>query len=82
MYVTGADSWIFMSYQRGLPKLVLEVERDEEAQEALAAAIDGFNERLDVAWERLVALSGGPPKRAAKPEPTPPTPEDDGYIGF
>jgi hypothetical protein len=63
MYVTGAERWTFLSYRRKLPALVLTVERDEDIQRKLGMALDHFLSTFDTAWEHLVKLNGGPPKR-------------------
>jgi hypothetical protein len=59
MFVTGAKQWKFVSYRRNFPTLVLTVDRDQEAQDAIKTALDAFLPRLDAAFERLVALNGG-----------------------
>jgi hypothetical protein len=63
MLVTGAQWWKFLSYSRGMPQLLLTIERNEEAQQALRQAIDAFNRRLDECYARLVEINGGPPRR-------------------
>lgn len=63
MLVTGAKSWHFVSYCRGFPLFLLEVQRDEKVIEVMQATLDAFNERLDRAYARLVELNGGEPKR-------------------
>jgi YqaJ-like viral recombinase domain len=67
MLVTGRPVWTFMSYCRGFPTFILEVQRDDKIQEALQEALDAFVERLDDAWEMLVNLNGGPPRRRPVP---------------
>lgn len=64
MFVTGCDSWKFVSYRRGFPKLVLTVRRDATIQSALHAALDGFLFKLEAAKEHLLDLNGGPPKHS------------------
>lgn len=69
MFVTGAATWTFLSYCRGFPPLVLTVDRDDEAQLAIAEAVSAFNDRLEAGWKRLVEMNGGPPApRPARPE--------------
>lgn len=63
MFVTGFTSWMFISYSRKMPKLVLTIERDEKFQAALADALDLFRAAFDAGWARLCDLNGGPPKR-------------------
>jgi len=47
MYVTGFKKWIFVSYRRGFPALVLEIYRDQKAMDAIAHAIDVFHRDLN-----------------------------------
>lgn len=74
MFVTGASHWTFMSYCRRFPALILTVERDEEAQEALRAALGIFQQGMAEALAKLEALNGGPPKRS-RPEFVTPKPQ-------
>ncbi len=53
MFVTGFRKWIFVSYRRGFPALVLEIYRDEKAMSAIASAIDSFHADFDRAMERI-----------------------------
>lgn len=59
MFVTGMSHWMFVSYRRGFPNLVLRIERDEEAQKAIKTALDAFLPRLEAAITKLTALNGG-----------------------
>ncbi len=68
MYVTGTERWQFLSYCRGLPALIVTVERDEQAMAALAEALLAFNERLKAGYERLVQANGGQPPGHSTPE--------------
>lgn len=70
MFVTGRPQWTFMSYCRHFPVLVLKVERDEAAQEAIAEALELFLSRFDRAMARLIEINGGPPPHL-KPKPQP-----------
>lgn len=63
MLVTGAASWVFLSYHNSFPKLVLTIERDEKAIGVLREALDQFLEKLDTAYARLCELNGGPPPK-------------------
>jgi len=63
MLVTGAEEWTFLSYAPKLPPLVLTVNRDEKAIDALTQALEQFNERLETGFARLVELNGDPPVR-------------------
>ncbi len=53
MFVTGFKKWIFVSYRRGFPALVLEIYRDEKAMSAIASAIDLFHRDFDRAMDRI-----------------------------
>src|SRR5208282_4714782 len=67
MFVTGFPRWIFMSYRRAMPPLILTVERDERIQGQIEEAVESFKSRMDTGWKTLVALNGG---ELPKPEPT------------
>lgn len=71
MFVTGCDSWRFLSYRRHLPPLLLNIKRDERIQESLRLALDMFLEQFDVEWMKLCDKNGGPPKRFTQPQPKP-----------
>jgi len=47
LYVTGYDTWDFLSYYPGQDPLLLTIERDEKYIENLRTAIHGFNEKLN-----------------------------------
>ncbi len=53
MFVTGFKRWIFVSYRRGFPALVLEIHRDEKAMSMIRAAINQFHGDFDRAMERI-----------------------------
>ncbi len=53
MFVTGFKRWIFVSYRRGFPALVLEIHRDEKAMSMIRAAINQFHGEFDRAMERI-----------------------------
>lgn len=61
MYVTGFNQWIFLSYHRSFPKLLVTVKRDEQLQTKISKAVNCFREMFDAAWKQLVDLNGGPP---------------------
>lgn len=65
MYVTGFKRWMFLSYHRSFPKLLLTVDRDEEIQQKIAKAVAYFTDIFNDAWAQLVELNGGvePPPR-------------------
>ncbi len=71
MYVTGFKTWHFFSYNRAFPPLHLVIQRNEEFQESIWKALEAFLPKLDTAYEMLVALNGGPPRRFTKPAPCP-----------
>lgn len=47
LWITGRQWWDFESYSRGLPPLIIRVERDEEYIAQLAKAVEAFNSELD-----------------------------------
>ncbi len=53
MFATGFHKWIFVSYRRGFPALVLEIQRDEKAMSMIRAAINQFHADFDRAMERI-----------------------------
>ncbi len=53
MFVTGFKKWIFVSYRRGFPALVLEIQRNDKAMFAISSAIDLFHRDFDRAMERI-----------------------------
>ncbi len=57
MFVTGFKKWIFVSYRRGFPSLVLEIYRDEKAMSAIASAIDSFHRDFDRAMNRIASIT-------------------------
>jgi len=61
MLVTGAVEWMFLSYCRLFPPLLLTIKADPDAHDALSEALDAFNARLDSEYARLIELNGGPP---------------------
>lgn len=65
LYVTQRKYWTFVSYSRGLPKLVLNALPDPTLQEAIKEALNAFLVRFQAGKERLIELNGGegPPKR-------------------
>ena len=64
LFVSGFTRWIFMSYRRTMPALVLTVERDEKIQDQIEEAVESFKSKLAVGWKTLIALNGGEePKR-------------------
>ena len=80
LFVTKFPRWVFYSYRRKLPPLMIEVEPDAKIQDAIAAAVEGFIDQFDAAFEKLVKLNGGPPKRAVVQQPQPAFTADDNDI--
>jgi len=74
MFVTGFAEWVFVSYCRSFPPLVVRVPRDDEAQLVIGKAIAEFSERMRESWERLVEVNGGAPHR---PEPAEYEPQEE-----
>ena len=56
MLVTGRPWWIFLSYSRQFPALIVKVQRDEAIQKALRGALDAFLGRFDEAMGKITAL--------------------------
>ncbi len=57
MFATGFKKWIFVSYRRGFPALVLEIYRDEKAMSMIRAAINQFHGDFDRAMTRITNIS-------------------------
>ncbi len=53
MLVTGFKKWIFVSYRRGFPALVLEIHQNEKAMSMIRAAINQFHADFDRAMDRI-----------------------------
>ncbi len=53
MFVTGFKRWMFVSYRRGFPALVLEIQQNEKAMSMIRAAINQFHADFDRATERI-----------------------------
>lgn len=56
MFVTGRAWWRFVSYNRAFPPLVVTVQRDEEIQQKLAAALADFLATFDRALARMLEM--------------------------
>ncbi len=67
LWVSGFPSWEFVSYRRQFPPLIITVEPETKAQEAIGTALELFYAKFDASWARLVELNGG--KEPAKREP-------------
>ena len=59
MFVTKRPRWVFMSYCRKLPPLIVNVGSDQQIQAVLREALDGFLARFDAALERVKAMKEG-----------------------
>jgi len=53
MYATGFKRWIFVSYRRGFPALVLEIVTDERLMNLISLAIQSFHENFNFAMKRI-----------------------------
>lgn len=56
MWVTGFDSWDFLSYHPDLEPLLIHVERDNNYLAALQLAIVGFNNKLQTKKMQLIEM--------------------------
>ncbi len=62
MFVTGFKRWGFVSYSDKLPKLVIEVQRDESKIAVIQSAVDRFYNAFDEGWEKLNERADEPRK--------------------
>ncbi len=53
MFVTGFQKWMFVSYRRGFPALVLEIQWNEKYERAIREAIVSFHAEFDRAMQRI-----------------------------
>ncbi len=53
MFATGFKRWMFVSYRRGFPALVLEIQWNAQAMGMIAVAIDSFHSEFDRAMQRI-----------------------------
>ncbi len=63
LFVTGRQSWRFVSYARRFPMFVLNIERNQEIMDKIEECVLEFVAMVDSAFQRLCDLNGGPPKR-------------------
>lgn len=68
MWVTGRKWWLFVSYCRFAPPLVVRVEREDKIQALIGEAVAAFNVKLADAYAKMKALA-----REEDPRPLPPT---------
>lgn len=57
MYVTGFPRWMFLSYRRGFPPLILTVKRDEAIIAKIGEAVAEFHRNFAAARERIESYS-------------------------
>ena len=77
LYATGARRWMFVSYCRGFPPLVVPVPRNDKLIADIAEAVRICNDEIAAGWAKLVAKNGGRvPKRAPIGPPPPPADDD------
>lgn len=62
MWVTGCETWHFMSWNRTLPAFHVLVERDDLFQDAITDALALFYPQFDAGIKRLEEINGGPNK--------------------
>lgn len=53
MFATGFKKWVFVSYRRGFPALVLEIYGDQKAMDAIERAVDAFHSDFNRAMARI-----------------------------
>lgn len=80
MFVTGYSEWMFFSYRRRMPPLILKVMRDDKIQKSIAEAVELFNAEFDNGFRRLCEINGGPPKRNVAPPAKQPETENNDII--
>lgn len=61
LFITGFQEWLFVSYHKDFPKLVLHIKPDEQFHAALAEALASFTVRLEEGFQKLCEANGGPP---------------------
>ena len=73
LYVTGFKKWMFFSFRRKMPPLVLTIEPDEKIQKAISEALGWFQASFDAALDKLTLINGGvrPSHNQAISIPTP-----------
>ncbi len=58
MYITGFDSWDFMSYYPGIDPLIIEVERDDKFIDKLTEEMESFLYDLAITTRKLKEIQG------------------------
>lgn len=56
MWVTNRPKWLFLSYQKSLPPLLLTIHRDEAIQTAIKTAVERFLREYDAAYDNLQSM--------------------------
>lgn len=67
LYVTGRASWLFVSYNRFFPPLLVRVARDEKIMALIREAVEPFNARLAEAYAKMKSLAIGEDERPLPP---------------
>ena len=75
LWVTGFSQWMFTSFRRGMPPLILTIEPDQKIQWAIGLAVEEFVHRMDEAWTKLCEINSGPPPPRQKFVPLPGKPQ-------
>ena len=60
MFATGFKKWVFLSYCRGFPPLILEAFHDERAQDAISRAVDAFHTAFDTGMADIERYQSNP----------------------
>lgn len=60
MFVTGFPRWLFLSYRRGFPSLILEIQRDQKAMDAIAKAVDSFHVQFERTKRSIERIQSNP----------------------
>ena len=60
MFATGFKKWVFMSYCRGFPPLILEAHYDPQAHVAIANAITAFHTSFGIARKQIERIQANP----------------------
>jgi len=71
MWVTGCDTWHFMSWSRTLPAFHVLVEKDGTFQDSITDALALFYSQFDAGIKRLTEINGGPNKNRVVLRPQP-----------
>lgn len=59
MFVTGLDRWLFVSYRRDMPSMVVEVAKDNKYQDAILEATEQFTNDFAELFAWLLERNGG-----------------------